>query len=297
MADTNYVFVLGYFLKYFVLFVYVPVPINLHVYVSTLFRISRLSLYTCHYADMHAYTLVCSDLCVRNASNIQDLIDQDGYALKLRRPQDYNPRTAQQQLAVEMQLKGGISSLRGAANLSATSHEAPSSLMSMSAMPSAPGIVSTSVEDGPNKVFIGGLPHQMSETEVKALLTSFGGLKAFHLVKDRETDMSKGFAFCEWRDTHLTDIACAQLNGMKLADRFLNVRRAIGHQQHKIGAGLPALVSGSMPALTAFSDPQTLAITYDNAAAQVAAAAAAPVKPVPLLDLVPLCQYSQSERQ
>lgn len=41
--------------------------------------------------------------------------------------------------------------------------------------------------------------------QVKELLTSFGPLKAFNLVKDSATSLSKGYAFCEYVDISATD--------------------------------------------------------------------------------------------
>lgn len=41
--------------------------------------------------------------------------------------------------------------------------------------------------------------------QVKELLTSFGPLKAFNLVKDSATGLSKGYAFCEYVDVNLND--------------------------------------------------------------------------------------------
>jgi splicing factor U2AF subunit len=61
---------------------------------------------------------------------------------------------------------------------------------------------------------------------VRELLESFGGLKGFDLVKDRETGNSKGYAFCVYQDLSVTDIACAALNGIKMGDKTLTVRRA-----------------------------------------------------------------------
>lgn len=40
---------------------------------------------------------------------------------------------------------------------------------------------------------------------MKELLTSFGPLKAFNLVKDSATGLSKGYAFCEYVDVNLND--------------------------------------------------------------------------------------------
>lgn len=43
---------------------------------------------------------------------------------------------------------------------------------------------------------------------MKELLTSFGPLKAFNLVKDSATGLSKGYAFCEYVDPNVTDQVC-----------------------------------------------------------------------------------------
>ena len=68
-----------------------------------------------------------------------------------------------------------------------------------------PGVVSTVVADSPNKIFIGGLPNYLNEDQVKELLMSFGQLRAFNLVKDSATGLSKGYAFCEYVDVSITD--------------------------------------------------------------------------------------------
>jgi splicing factor U2AF subunit len=89
-----------------------------------------------------------------------------------------------------------------------------------------PGVVSTNVPDSINKIFVGGLPTYLNEAQVMELLSSFGELKAFNLVKDTTTGLSKGFAFFEYVDPSVTDIATQGLNGLELGDRFLVVQRA-----------------------------------------------------------------------
>ena len=42
------------------------------------------------------------------------------------------------------------------------------------------------------------------QDQVKELLTSFGQLRAFNLVKDSATGLSKGYAFCEYVDVNIT---------------------------------------------------------------------------------------------
>uniref|UniRef100_A0A8C6WGM9 Splicing factor U2AF subunit n=2 Tax=Neogobius melanostomus TaxID=47308 RepID=A0A8C6WGM9_9GOBI len=115
-----------------------------------------------------------------------------GQSLKIRRPHDYQPLP-------------GVS-------------ESPSVYV--------PGVVSTVVPDSAHKLFIGGLPNYLNDDQVKELLTSFGPLKAFNLVKDSATGLSKGYAFCEYVDVNLNDQAIAGLNGMQLGDKKLLVQRA-----------------------------------------------------------------------
>jgi splicing factor U2AF subunit len=116
-----------------------------------------------------------------------DGINFMGQQLKIRRPRDYVPM--QQDYAA------------------------------MGRMP-----VSNIVVDSPYKIFIGGLPTHLTSDQVKELLSSFGQLKAFNLVVDQNTGLSKGYAFCEYLDSSLTDQAIAGLNGMQLGENKLLVQ-------------------------------------------------------------------------
>ncbi|KAJ2556363.1 hypothetical protein EV175_002062 [Coemansia sp. RSA 1933] len=89
-----------------------------------------------------------------------------------------------------------------------------------------PGVVSNMVPDTPNKVYVGGLPTYLGEDQVIELLKAFGELRAFNLVRESATRVSRGFAFCEYEDPNVTDIACQGLNGMDLGERRLVVQRA-----------------------------------------------------------------------
>lgn len=92
--------------------------------------------------------------------------------------------------------------------------------------PAVLGIVSTQVSDGPNKMFIGGIPYTLTEDQVKGLLQSYGELAAFNLIKEPTSGMSKGFAFFEYVDNSVVDEACEGLHGMPVGDKTLTVRRA-----------------------------------------------------------------------
>nr|XP_024400967.1 splicing factor U2af large subunit B-like isoform X6 [Physcomitrium patens] len=140
---------------------------------------------------------------VEEASNAMALdgIVYEGVSVRVRRPSDYNPSMA--------------------ATLGPSQ---PSSHLNLTAVGLTPGALGGA--DGPDRIFVGGLPYYLSEEQIMDLLSSFGHLRAFDLVKDRDTGNSKGYGFCVYQDPSVMDIACAALNGLKMGDRTLTVRRA-----------------------------------------------------------------------
>ncbi|KAI8553234.1 hypothetical protein RHMOL_Rhmol05G0000400 [Rhododendron molle] len=140
---------------------------------------------------------------VEEASNAMALdgIIFEGAPVKVRRPSDYNPSLA--------------------ATLGPSQ---PNPNLNLGAVGLTPG--SAGGLEGPDRIFVGGLPYYFTEVQIRELLESFGPLRGFDLVKDRETGNSKGYAFCVYQDLAVTDIACAALNGIKMGDKTLTVRRA-----------------------------------------------------------------------
>ncbi|KAI9173058.1 hypothetical protein H9P43_007189 [Blastocladiella emersonii ATCC 22665] len=78
----------------------------------------------------------------------------------------------------------------------------------------------------PDKLFIGGIPRNLQEDQVRELLAAFGELRTFNLIMDNERRESKGYAFCEFEDSAIADVAIESLNGMEIGDRRLVVQRA-----------------------------------------------------------------------
>jgi splicing factor U2AF subunit len=101
-------------------------------------------------------------------------------------------------------------------------------------------ITSILVADSPYKIFVGGIPAYLTEEQVIELFQSFGPLRAFNLVKDAGSSLSKGFGFCEYMDTNITDIACQGLNGMDLGGKKLIVQRASQGANKPLPAGTSA---------------------------------------------------------
>lgn len=182
-----------------------------------------------------------------------DGISLAGHSLKVRRPKDYRPLTEGEAAA-------------------AVAGAAPPSNALVPVVPGAlalgfPSIVSTNVQESPHKIFIGGLPSYLNEEQVKELVSSFGQLKSFNLVKDNLTGNSKGFAFFDYVDPDVTDRACLGLNGMKLGEKTILVQRAnIGARQH-----LQQMAAN--PTGTSYLTNQT-ALNFLNLSMPVAAGAA-----------------------
>ena len=87
---------------------------------------------------------------------------------------------------------------------------------------------------------------------------SFGQLRAFNLVKDSATGLSKGYAFCEYVDVSMTDQAIAGLNGMQLGDKKLIVQRAsVGAKNPMIGAQAPVQIQVPGLSMVGTSGPAT----------------------------------------
>lgn len=79
---------------------------------------------------------------------------------------------------------------------------------------------------GPNKIFIGGLPYNLTDDQIMELLSAFGPIKNFHQVRDPGSATSKGYAFCEYFTPEVADAACQGLHGLQLGEKCLSVRIA-----------------------------------------------------------------------
>ncbi|OQS07802.1 splicing factor U2af large subunit [Thraustotheca clavata] len=174
-----------------------------------------------HFAFVELKSIELTTACME-----LDGVSYQGQPLKIRRPNDYNP--------------------------SAVKDVGPIPKLNVNAL----GIVSTSVSDGPGKIFVGGLPYHLNEEQVKELLQAFGPLKSFHLVKELNTNLSKGYGFCEYMDPDITQTACAGLNDMQIGDKTLTVRTALTAgglyppDMHLMGPNQPVTTTTMMQAAT-----------------------------------------------
>ncbi|KAF6250409.1 hypothetical protein COO60DRAFT_1299308 [Scenedesmus sp. NREL 46B-D3] len=112
---------------------------------------------------------------VEEASNAMafDGILFNGVNLKIRRPSNYNPEEA-----------------------APLGPDCPDPCVATAHL----AMCKTVVEDTWDKIFVGGLPCNYGDEQVKELLAPYGSLKSFNLVMDKNTGKSKGYAFCEFSD-------------------------------------------------------------------------------------------------
>ncbi|KAJ2776912.1 hypothetical protein GGI15_004689 [Coemansia interrupta] len=157
-----------------------------------------------------------------------------------------------------------------------------------------PGVVSNTVPDSPNKVYVGGLPTYLQEAQIMELLGAFGELKAFNLVKDTATRMSRGFAFCEYADPNVTDAACQGLNGMELGDKRMVVQRASVGARAANGHGPPsATYQQPPPPSSSYAAPEPAVQQYLPPMDRQEAVRPTPI--VQLLNMVTMAELTDND--
>ncbi|WP_394835930.1 RNA-binding protein [Pendulispora rubella] len=84
-----------------------------------------------------------------------------------------------------------------------------------------------------NRLYVGNLSFQASQESVRAAFSSFGEVVEVHVVSDRETGQSRGFAFVTMGSSQAASSAIAEMNGALLDGRPLKVNEA----QERTGGG------------------------------------------------------------
>lgn len=74
-------------------------------------------------------------------------------------------------------------------------------------------------------IYVGNLSYRMTEAELKDTFSPFGEVKRATIIKDRETNRSKGFGFVEMDDFNALR-AIEALNDKEVGGRALRVNEA-----------------------------------------------------------------------
>ena len=77
-----------------------------------------------------------------------------------------------------------------------------------------------------SKLFIGSLGFNVTEDQLKELFETAGTVVSASIIKDRDTDRSKGFGFVEMSSDAEAQAAISNLNGKELEGRAIIVNIA-----------------------------------------------------------------------
>jgi len=92
----------------------------------------------------------------------------------------------------------------------------------------------------PQKLFVGNLPHEVTDAELNEFVASAGFQAASAVViRDKMTGQSRGFGFVELADGEDMERAIAGLNGQSLQGRRLTVNEARPPRSDSGGGGRP----------------------------------------------------------
>jgi RNA recognition motif-containing protein len=76
------------------------------------------------------------------------------------------------------------------------------------------------------KMYVGNLPHEITESELKQEFTAFGAVDSAVLIKDKFTGSPKGFGFVEMPVRSEAEAAVAGLNEKEIKGRKIVVNEA-----------------------------------------------------------------------
>ena len=77
-----------------------------------------------------------------------------------------------------------------------------------------------------NKLYVGNLPYETTETDLQALFAPSGEVATVNIMRDRETGRTRGFAFVEMANSADAQNAISQLDQRPYGGRNLTVNLA-----------------------------------------------------------------------
>merc|ERR1719376_1324778 len=81
-------------------------------------------------------------------------------------------------------------------------------------------------ERSERSVFVGNIPYEATDEQLKSIFQQAGEVRSFRLVTDRETGKPKGYGFAEYNDKQTAMSAMRNLNGKEIFGRSLRVDHA-----------------------------------------------------------------------
>ncbi|CAL1284762.1 unnamed protein product [Larinioides sclopetarius] len=123
----------------------------------------------------------------------------------------------------------------------------------------------SAAERSMRSVFVGNIPYEATEEQLKDIFAEVGPVVSFRLVYDRETGKPKGYGFCEYKDQEMALSAMRNLNSYELNGRALRVDNAASEKSKEelknlqASLGGPPVESPYGPEVTPEKAPETIA--------------------------------------
>lgn len=105
-------------------------------------------------------------------------------------------------------------------------------------------------------VFVGNIPYDATEEELKDRFSAVGPVQSFRLVYDRDSGKPKGYGFCEYKDQETAQSAMRNLGNVEIGGRTLRVDSAANEKNrqqmdrdfsHAFNAGPSGPMTGGPP--------------------------------------------------
>lgn len=107
----------------------------------------------------------------------------------------------------------------------------------------------------PVRLFVGNLPYDTTEEELRQFFSAVGPLSFIHIPKDRETGRPRGFAFVEFEDRTQADEAVRRFNSQPLRGRPLAINEARAREPGQSREARPSYPTQSSPSRPSWIPP------------------------------------------
>jgi RNA recognition motif-containing protein len=88
-----------------------------------------------------------------------------------------------------------------------------------------------------NKLYVGNLSFDVSDADLEQAFSEYGEIASATVIKDRDTNRSKGFGFVEFVQEADAQRAKEAMNGKELGGRALKVDEAKPQRERSSGGG------------------------------------------------------------
>jgi len=86
-------------------------------------------------------------------------------------------------------------------------------------------------------IYVGNVAYGLSDEDLKEAFEAYGTVESARVIKDRETDRSKGFGFVEMPEDDEARAAIDALNGVEIQGRAVIVNQARPREERPSSGG------------------------------------------------------------